>query len=71
MMQLAEGNYPRTKAMELLNITKVHRSINNKEKLVSIIGYVDENLFERMYRRISHLIKIPIQISEVKALLHF
>jgi hypothetical protein len=71
MMQLAEGNYPRTKAMELLNITKVHRSINNKEKLVSIIGYVDENLFERMYRRISHLIKIPIQISVVKALLHF
>ena len=57
--------------MELLNITKVHRSINNKEKLVSIIGYVDENLFERMYRRISHLIKIPIQISVVKALLHF
>jgi hypothetical protein len=71
MMQLAEGNYPRTKAMELLNITKVHRSINNKEKLVSIIGYVDENLFERMYRRISHLINIPIQISVVKALLHF
>jgi len=70
-MQLAEGNYPRTKAMELSNITKVHRSINNKEKLVSIIGYVDENLFERMYRRISHLIKIPIQISVVKALLHF
>jgi hypothetical protein len=70
-MQLAEGNYPRTKAMELLNITKVHRSINNKEKLVSIIGYVDENLFERMYRRISHLIKILIQISVVKALLHF
>jgi len=71
MMQLAEGNYPRTKAMELLNITKVHRSINNKEKLVSIIVYMDENLFERMYRRISHLIKIPIQISVVKALLHF
>jgi hypothetical protein len=71
MMQLAEGNYPRTKAMELPNITKVHHSINNKEKLVSIIGYVDENLFERMYRRISHLIKIPIQISVVKALLHF
>ena len=57
--------------MELPNITKVHRSINNKEKLVSIIGYVDENLFERMYRRISHLINIPIQISVVKALLHF
>jgi hypothetical protein len=28
-------------------------------------------LFERKYERIAHLIRIPVQISAVKALMHF
>jgi len=71
MMQLVEGNYLRTKAGELLHITKVHCSINNLEKLVSIMGYMDETLFERMYGRITHLMRIMVQILVGKALLHF
>jgi hypothetical protein len=71
MMQLAEGHCPRTKAGELPYMNKVHCSINNMEKLVSIISYVDETLFEMMYERIAHLIRILVQISAVKALLHF
>jgi hypothetical protein len=71
MMQLVEGNCLRTKARELLHITKVHCSINNLEKLVSIMGYMDETLFERMYGRITHLMRIMVQILVGKALLHF
>jgi len=71
MMQLVEGNYLRTKAGELLHITKVHCSINNLEKLVSIMGYMDETLFERMYGRITHLMRIMVQILVGKTLLHF
>jgi hypothetical protein len=48
MMQLAERNCLRIKAGELPHITKVNYSINNIEKLVSIIGHVDETLFERL-----------------------
>ena len=44
-MQLVEGNCLRTKAGELLHITKIHCSVNNLEKLVSIMGYMDETLF--------------------------
>ena len=40
MIQLAEGNCPRTRAGELPHITKVHCFINNMEKLVSILGYL-------------------------------
>jgi hypothetical protein len=71
MMQLVEGNCLRTKAGELLHITKIHCSGNNLEKLVSIMGYMDETLFERMYGRITHLMRIMVQILVVKALLHF
>jgi hypothetical protein len=60
IMQLAEGNCPRTKARELPYITKVHCSINNMEKLVSIMSYIDETLFENMYEKITHLKKIPV-----------
>ena len=70
-MQLVEGNCLRTKAGELLHITKIHCSVNNLEKLVSIMGYMDETLFERMYGRITHLMRIMVQILVVKALLHF
>jgi len=42
IMQLAERNWPRIKAKELLYITKVHCSVNNMKKLRSIMGYMNE-----------------------------
>jgi hypothetical protein len=60
IMQLAEGNCPRTKARELPYITKVHCSVNNMKKLGSIMGYMNETRFERMYMRIAHLIRILV-----------
>jgi hypothetical protein len=71
MMQLVEGDCSRTKVEELQHITKVHCSIDNIKKLAPILGYIDENLFEKKYGRIVHLIRIPVQISAVKALLYF
>jgi len=71
MMQLVEGDCSRTKVEELPHITKVHCSIDNIKKLAPILGYIDENLFEKKYGRIIHLIRIPVQISAVKALMHF
>jgi len=71
MIQLVEGNCLRNKVEELPYITKVHCSINNMEKLVSIMSYIDETLFEKMYEKITHLKKIPVWISVVKASLHF
>ncbi|KAL9405528.1 hypothetical protein Peur_002500 [Populus x canadensis] len=71
MMQLVEGDCSRTKVEELPNITKVHYSINNIKKLAPILGYIDENLFEKKYERIANLVRIPVQISVVKALMHF
>ena len=71
MMQLVEGDCSRTKVEELPPITKVQCSIDNIKKLVPILGYIDENLFEKKYGRIAYLLRIPVQISAVKALLHF
>jgi hypothetical protein len=52
-------------------MTKVHYFVDQIKKLVSFLGYMDETLFARKYRRIAHVIRIPIQISAVKALRHF
>ncbi|KAL9334387.1 hypothetical protein Peur_074526 [Populus x canadensis] len=71
MMQLVEGDCSRTKVEELPHITRVHCSIDSIKKLVPIMGYIDENLFEKEYGRIAHLIRMPVQISAVKALMHF
>jgi hypothetical protein len=71
MMQFVEGDCSRTKVEELLHITKVHCSINSIKKLAPILRYIEENLFEKKYGRIAHLIRIPVQISAVKALMHF
>jgi hypothetical protein len=60
MIQLVEGNCLRNKAEELPYITKVHYSINNMKKLVSVMSYIDETLFEKMYEKITHLKKIPV-----------
>jgi hypothetical protein len=55
IIQLVEKNFSRTKVGELPCIAKVYCSINNMLKLMSLIGYVEETLFERMYERITHL----------------
>jgi len=71
MIQLVEGDCSRTKVEELQYITKIHCSIKNIKKLMSILGYVNETLFEKKYGIIAHLIRIPVQILVVKALMHF
>ena len=71
MIQLVEGDCLTTKVEELPYITKVHCSIENIKKLVPILGYINETLFEKKYGRIAHLIRIPVQILVVKALMHF
>ena len=71
MMQLVEGDCSRTKVDELPHITKVHCSIDSIKKLAPILGCIDENLFEKKYGKIAHLVRIPVQISAVKALMHF
>jgi hypothetical protein len=71
MMQLVEGNCQRTEVGELPYITKVHYFMDNIKKLVSILRYMDETLFETKYKRIVHLIRILVQISAVTALMHF
>jgi hypothetical protein len=71
IMQLVEGDCLRTKVEELPHITKVHCSIDRIKKLAPIVGYIDENLFEKRYGRITHLVRIHVQISAVKALIHF
>jgi hypothetical protein len=44
--------------------------INELEKLLPIMGYVDETLFKRRYRRIAQLIRLSVQVMVVKALLN-
>jgi hypothetical protein len=35
-----------------------------------MIGHVGETLFDGRHKRIAHIMKIPVQTSSVKALLH-
>jgi hypothetical protein len=49
----------------------VHYPVDTIKKLAPLLGYIDENLFENKYGRIAHLIRMPVQISAVKALMHF
>jgi hypothetical protein len=53
MTQLAEGNCPGINANELTHITNVNYMINDLEKFIPIIGYIDETVFERQYERIA------------------
>jgi len=45
--------------------------VNDMEKLLSIMGYLDEILFERQYKRITQLIRLSIQATTIKTLLCF
>jgi hypothetical protein len=46
--QIAEGKCPRIDANRLPCITKINHMVNDLGKLLSIMGYVDETLFEDM-----------------------
>jgi hypothetical protein len=45
--------------------------MNDMDKLLPIMGCVDEMFFKREYRRIAQLMRLPIQASTIKALLNF
>jgi hypothetical protein len=42
--------------------------VNDLEKLLPIMGYINETFFKRQYERISQLMRLPVQAMVVKAL---
>jgi len=52
LAQLIDGNYPIIDVKGITQITKINHTVNDMEKLLLIVGYVDETLFERQYERI-------------------
>jgi hypothetical protein len=71
LTQVAKGKCPRIDASGLPCITKINHMVNDLGKLLSIMEDVDETLFERRYRRIAQLMRLPIQAAAIKALLNF
>jgi hypothetical protein len=69
IMQLIDC--PRTKVRELPCITKKNYSMDNIEKLVSVLRYVNKTLFKKICGRTTYLIRLLVYISAVKALVHF
>jgi len=47
LIQIAERNYLRIDASRLSCITKINHMVNDLEKLLLIIGYINETLFKR------------------------
>lgn len=45
--------------------------VNDLGKLLSIMGYVNETLFERQYKRIAQVMRLLVQAAAIKALLNF
>ena len=45
--------------------------INDLEKLLPILKYVDETIFERQYGRIVQLMRLPLHTESINALLNF
>jgi hypothetical protein len=45
--------------------------VNDLGKLLSIMEYIDETIFERRYGRIAQLMRLPVQAATIKALLNF
>jgi hypothetical protein len=70
-LALHGGNYSIINANELPHITMMNHIVNDMEKLLSIMGYLDEILFERQYKRITQLIRLSIQATTIKTLLCF
>ena len=72
LTQVAKGNCSRINISTLPEITtKLNHTINDLEKLWSIMRYVDDTLFERQYGRIAQLMRLPLQIIAIKALVNF
>ena len=71
LTQVAEGKCSRINISKLPEITKINHTINDLEKLWSIMGYVDDTLFERRYGRIAQLMRLPLQTAAIKALVTF
>jgi len=71
LTQVVEGNCPRIDARGLPHITKINHVVNDLEKLLLIMEYVDETLFKRRYEKITQLMRLSIQATIVKALLNF
>ena len=71
LTQVAEGKCPRIDASRLPCITKINHMVHYLGKLLPIMKYIDETLFERRYGRIAQLMRLPIQAASIKALLNF
>jgi hypothetical protein len=71
LAQVAEVNYPIINVSGLSCITKINHMMNGLEKLLPIMGYINETLFERRNGRIAQLMKLSVQVMVVKALLNF
>jgi hypothetical protein len=71
LTQVAEGKCPRIDASRLPCITKINHMVHDSGKLLPIMEYIDETLFERRYGRIAQLMRLPIQAATIKALLNF
>jgi hypothetical protein len=52
MMQLVEGNCLRTEIGELPHIVKVHYSIDNINKLVSVLRFMNETCLRESMREL-------------------
>jgi len=71
LTQVAEEKCPRIDASRLPCITKINHMVNDLGKLLSIMKYIDETIFERRYGRIAQLMRLPVQAAAIKALLNF
>jgi len=71
LAQVAEGNYPIINVSGLPCITKINHMVNGLEKLLPIMGHIDESLFKRQNGRIAQLMKLSVQAMVVKALVIF
>jgi len=71
LTHVAEGKCPRIDASNLPCITKINHMVNDLGKLLSIMEYIDETIFERRYGRIAQLMRLPVQAATIKALLNF
>jgi hypothetical protein len=71
LTQVAKGKCPRINISRLPEITKINHTVNDLEKLWSIMGYVDDTLFERRYGRIVQLMRLPLQTVAIKTLVTF
>ena len=60
LAQIAERKCPRIDVSGLPCITKVNHMVNDLGKLLSIMEYVDETLFERRYGRIAQIMWLPV-----------